>query len=482
MSFLAEDLENKINFNLSFNSNQEAKPLSPIQYQLHGEKGRLNNESNGLDSSFSEDLNNKNSQNHLQNSNNNGNLINNNGISSPSSTVGMENLTKRLVSERKKTKELEQIVKLQNEEIKRLRNELETKSNVKNNSVREGTILLSSSPRSNALAENGELQLCFNCHSKILRGDEITLERESSLNSLMNPSNSILKALELRTPKLNGQDDWSSEEEDELIIVNPLHPPTQNQLLNRKSRSKEGSSILNRDSPVLSEDELKKLLAPRKDSLRESWNLWRETGVAAVLGANREDEIAKSSNVEVLEKIVIELEAELDEKSAKMAILEAQSKRTSLLYWRTMNDKLKLDVDMESIKKKQFNLQQELMYKEQLLYDKEKLIQTITTEMVSKNDLNYKMATKLIDLQTKISNVEIQLRKFPVKKVYRLYSNADVEITLLKNPSNGLLSIDVFESGKHLSRPVKSIQSAKGIENRFYIYYTVISLFHSLFT
>ncbi len=38
------------------------------------------------------------------------------------------------------------------------------------------------------------------------------------------------------------------------------------------------------------------------------------------------------------------------------------------------------------------------------------------------------MALKLLDYKTKVSNVELQLRKFPVKKIYKFYANADVEV------------------------------------------------------
>lgn len=39
------------------------------------------------------------------------------------------------------------------------------------------------------------------------------------------------------------------------------------------------------------------------------------------------------------------------------------------------------------------------------------------------------MALKLIDYKTKVSSVQLQLRKFTgIKKVYRFYSNVDVEV------------------------------------------------------
>lgn len=38
------------------------------------------------------------------------------------------------------------------------------------------------------------------------------------------------------------------------------------------------------------------------------------------------------------------------------------------------------------------------------------------------------MALKLLDYKTKISSTELQLRRFPVKRIYKLYPNADVEV------------------------------------------------------
>lgn len=102
------------------------------------------------------------------------------------------------------------------------------------------------------------------------------------------------------------------------------------------------------------------------------------------------------------------------------------------------------------------------------------------------------MALKLLDYKTKISSTELQLRRFPVKRIYKLYPNADVEVikiliqnfiwlnilfffklSLTKNPSNGVFSVNVLEKGKRTSRLFKSIQSVKEIENRFNVYYTV---------
>lgn len=41
------------------------------------------------------------------------------------------------------------------------------------------------------------------------------------------------------------------------------------------------------------------------------------------------------------------------------------------------------------------------------------------------------MGLKLLDYKTKVSNIEIQLRKFPVKKIYKFYGSIDVEVLLL---------------------------------------------------
>jgi len=81
------------------------------------------------------------------------------------------------------------------------------------------------------------------------------------------------------------------------------------------------------------------------------------------------------------------------------------------------------------------------------------------------------MALKLLDYKSKVSSVELQLRKWPVKKIHKLYPNVDVEIVLTKNPSNGVLSIDVLDRGKHNPRPLKGIELAIGMENRFNIIY-----------
>lgn len=97
----------------------------------------------------------------------------------------------------------------------------------------------------------------------------------------------------------------------------------------------------------------------------------------------------------------------------------------------------------------------------------------LRNQLKDKDESNYKMALKLIDYQTKVSNVELQLRKFTVKKIYKLYPNVDVEIILTKNPANGVISLDVVERGRHTSKVLKSVQVVQGFPNRFSAIYAV---------
>jgi len=86
------------------------------------------------------------------------------------------------------------------------------------------------------------------------------------------------------------------------------------------------------------------------------------------------------------------------------------------------------------------------------------------------------MALKLLDYKSKVSSVELQLRRWPVKKIHKLYPNVDVEIVLTKNPSNGMISIDVLDKGKHNLKPLKGADLVPNVDNRFTITYKEGSL------
>jgi len=164
---------------------------------------------------------------------------------------------------------------------------------------------------------------------------------------------------------------------------------------------------------------------------------------------------------------------EIDEKEEKIQQLEQDLKKSSLLGWRTMNEKLKQDVEMEVWRRKFKVLQDEQNEREKQLAQKSKEIETLKNEVQAKVEDNYKLGLKLLDFQSKMSSVELQLRKFPVRKIYKFYANVDVEIVLTKNPSNGLLGLDVVEKGKHFLRPLKSVASLSlASDNRFIIAYT----------
>jgi len=173
-----------------------------------------------------------------------------------------------------------------------------------------------------------------------------------------------------------------------------------------------------------------------------------------------------------LQLLVERMQLENQHQSSQLETLKKECKRCSLLAWKNSEEKLNQEVELELWKKKYSVLQQEQEQANQILSRKDWEIEQLKSALMAKNEANYKMALKLLDYKTKVNTVQLQLRKYSVKKIYKFYANADVEITLLKNPANGVLSIDVAERGKHLDRAVKSIQRINGMENRFIIYYT----------
>jgi len=165
------------------------------------------------------------------------------------------------------------------------------------------------------------------------------------------------------------------------------------------------------------------------------------------------------------------LHAAVAEKDRKIEQLEAECKKASLMSWRTMNDKLKQEVEMEVWRRKFQVLQDEKQEQSIELNQKNEEINQLKNQLKSKEESNHKMALKLIDYQTKVSNVELQLRKFTVKRIYKLYPNIDVEIVLTKNPSNGVISLDVIERGRHTAKSLRSVQTIPSVANRFMITY-----------
>ncbi|PRP82794.1 erythrocyte binding protein [Planoprotostelium fungivorum] len=389
MSFLREDLENRVRpiMITSAASLEELKPLSPM-LSVTSKKQERSNKINSPEEQKP-----------------------NASIDSP--TLAAESMMKRLVSERQKSRDLEDVVESQRIEIQMLKDQLSSLKEARKNDR------LNFSPGRQFSRED------FVCQSGLGKKNEkidLNLRGSGIPRDLLNPHST-------------SNEEW---EEEETL-------------------------------PFEMESEDNKGVEERKNiqgGLRDSSLLWRNSQQASA----KQTIIVRGSQ-EVLEKLVIELEAEMAEKNNRVQELDNQIKKTSILYWKTMNEKLKQDIDLEAQRKRQQALQQEIEYKDSLLEEKEREMKTMVADVTSKSESNYKMAMKLLNLQTKISNVEIQLRRFPVKKVYRLYSNADVELTLLKNPSNGTLSIDVFESGRHTNRPLKSIQGIPGSENRFLIYY-----------
>jgi len=172
------------------------------------------------------------------------------------------------------------------------------------------------------------------------------------------------------------------------------------------------------------------------------------------------------------EKIVT-LQNKLEATEKKLEEMENECKKASLISWRTMNDKVKQDIEMEVWRRKFAILQEEQAERERILSKKEEEINKLSHDLLAKNESNYKMALKLLDYQTKVSNLELQLRKFQVKRIYKFYPNSDVELILTKNPATGVLSIDIVEKGKHTQKPLKMAQltSTSDTQNRFIITY-----------
>jgi len=175
--------------------------------------------------------------------------------------------------------------------------------------------------------------------------------------------------------------------------------------------------------------------------------------------------------VDKLRKENEELKKKLQDQQQKLESAQQECQQLNAVNSKLVKEKTQLCVDVDIWKRKFLALDQKLKTNLAQLEEKEAQVDFLKKELEAKNESNYKMALKLLDYKAKISSTELQLRKFPVKRIYKLYPKVDVELALTKNPSNGTLGINILEKGKRTSRPFKSIQLAKDIENRFYVYY-----------
>jgi len=86
----------------------------------------------------------------------------------------------------------------------------------------------------------------------------------------------------------------------------------------------------------------------------------------------------------ILEQQCESLKQDLEKKDAHLLELELECKKISLLNWRTTNEKLKQDVEMEVWRRKFNELQQQQIEREDLLKKKDQEIQFLRSELQSK--------------------------------------------------------------------------------------------------
>jgi hypothetical protein len=97
---------------------------------------------------------------------------------------------------------------------------------------------------------------------------------------------------------------------------------------------------------------------------------------------------------------------------------------------------------MEVLRRKNKMLQEELSIKDKTLEHKyasktidhqltllrDEEVKQLKHQIHERNEENYKMAVKLLDFQSRVASVDLQLRKYTVKKVYKVWSPADVDV------------------------------------------------------
>jgi predicted nucleic acid-binding Zn-ribbon protein len=162
------------------------------------------------------------------------------------------------------------------------------------------------------------------------------------------------------------------------------------------------------------------------------------------------------------EETLIKQQQRLTDNSTKITQLQQdknEAKKLDRKYSLVCEEKVSLEVDLETWKRKYNRLNTDHQRLEIDLQQREYEVAKMTKDLQEKELTLSKMAMKLISLKQKIDSVESVLCKYFVKKLYKVFPSDDAQLSMTRNPSTQVVSLDILVNGKKVSHSLDSIQS-----------------------
>eukprot|EP00029_Vermamoeba_vermiformis_P009631 TRINITY_DN4872_c0_g1_i1.p1 TRINITY_DN4872_c0_g1~~TRINITY_DN4872_c0_g1_i1.p1 ORF type:complete len:490 (+),score=95.70 TRINITY_DN4872_c0_g1_i1:50-1519(+) len=177
------------------------------------------------------------------------------------------------------------------------------------------------------------------------------------------------------------------------------------------------------------------------------------------------------------EETLIKQQQRLTDNSTKIVQLQqdkTEAKKLDRKYTLVCEEKVALEVELETWKRKHNRLNTDHQRLEMDLQQREYEVAKMTKDLQEKELTLSKMAMKLISLKQKIDSVESVLCKYFVKKLYKVFPSDDAQLSMTRNPSTQVVSLDILVNGKKVSHSLDAIQSVTiypKSETRFSITY-----------
>lgn len=185
--------------------------------------------------------------------------------------------------------------------------------------------------------------------------------------------------------------------------------------------------------------------------------------------------IINEKNLSNLQAQFMAKEQTLKEQKQKLEIYDEENRKLNEANLQIHDEKRKLEIQLRIHQKNLEELETQLAANIPKLEKKEQEIDRLKFQLGEQKQESERLAFKLMELKSQLDCLQLQLRRFSVKKIGKLLPKSDAEIILSKNPSNGLLMIDVVVNGKHhihLLSSIVQVQPDQKEPKRLYIDFT----------
>lgn len=142
------------------------------------------------------------------------------------------------------------------------------------------------------------------------------------------------------------------------------------------------------------------------------------------------------TNLERAQDAVESLKKQLDEKDISLRAVDDERRR---LTQQNSDQSLAIQIAKMRVEETEKSTSE----REKLLADSLSRIRSLEAEVLGKKESCDTMATTLLGLKTKLANTQMQLRRFPLKKIHRILPPCDAQLMIQKNPLSGALTVVV---------------------------------------